>query len=220
MKKKKFEQIVFKNMPMINLRDEKIERYFIQHFRNYDLGFAIIDRLAADNVTLQNREIFYHTSNDVINVAMQDLINGKFDVKKYAKIEPLDARIVVFHEKHGESYYIYTSREEFYKIFLKVLTERDEEDWYSDEYDKPVKDVDMTLDQINAIKDEKLKNFQMQRFKTYEREFKEYQEMLQMQKNIKKAIAEKNGRLALYVMEERRDGEYENFEIIEPQRVE
>lgn len=196
------------------MKEEKDEKYYIIADRTSQIGWTLMERVENGR-----KEIFYHTSKEVVETAYSDLKKGKFDPKKYSQnLEP-KIMIVKFEEKHGDLIYAYTSREEFYKIFLEVLSARYKEGWYSYKPKKPKKEIDMTLQQIEAITDESLKKFQLDRYKSYERELKEYNEFTQLNNDTEKAYKEKNAKLAYYVISERNDGEYEGFEIIAPERV-
>lgn len=193
---------------------EKDEKYYVIADRTSQIGWTLVERLEKGR-----KEIFYHTSKDVIETAFSDIKKGKFDAKKYSKVLEPKIMIVKFDEKHGELIYAYTSREEFYNIFLEVLTSRYEQKWYSYKLTKPKKDIDMSLDEIQALKDEKLKASALQRFNSFEKEMREYNEHMQLINDTDKAYKEKNARLAYDVLSERKDGEYEGFEIIKPERV-
>jgi hypothetical protein len=190
------------------------EKYYVIPERCSHIGFSLMERLEKGR-----KEIFYHTSKDVIEYAYKDILNGKFDAKKYPEITISDPKIIKFNEKHGDNYYIYTSREDFYNVFLDVFMDRYREGWYSYTIDKPKQEVTMTLEEINALPDETLKKFQLTRYKEYERELRDYNEFLQLKSDTEKAYKEKNAKLAYYVMHDRKDGEYEGFEIIEPNRA-
>jgi hypothetical protein len=191
------------------------EKYILVRERASQMGWSVIEKLE-----IGRKEVFYHTSKDVAELALQDLINEKFDPKKYPQITDSQPMIVKFEEKHGESFYVYTNREEFFKIFLEVLIYRFENGWYDYDIDKPKQEVKMSLEEINALTDEKLKKFQLDRFKQQERDMREYNEFMQLKKDTETAFKKKNARLAYFVLDERKDGEYEKFEIIKPQRVE
>src|SRR6185369_17111484 len=102
------------------------DRYLLGHFI-YDTGEDYSKRSNTDRI-----ELFYHTDAAVAQQAFNDVVNGKFNAKKYAKIQKQKLQLIVkFEEKHGDMYYVYTSREEFYKIFYTVFKERYENDgWY------------------------------------------------------------------------------------------
>jgi hypothetical protein len=191
------------------------ERYYIVPDRITQIGFSIIERLEDGR-----KEVFYHTSKSVVNEACEDLLKGKFELNWYNnKYPPLDkdkVMIVRFIEKHGDLYYVYNTREEFYKIFLEVLIERHGQGWYHYSVDKPKQEVTMTVTEIGAIEDLKLRKFQMDRFLQQEREMQEYKEHMQLVESTERAVKEKNAKLAERVMSARKDGEYEGYEIIEP----
>lgn len=190
------------------------EKYYTIPERNSQIGFTLIERLEKGR-----KELFYHTSKDVIELALQHVKKGVFDPKKYPAITESQAMIVKFEEKHGDLYYVYNSREEFYKIFLEVLISRYDQGWYNYTMNKPKQEVTMTLEEISALTDEKLKAFQYQRFEKYERDMREYNEFVQLQKETEQAYKNKDAKLAYFVLLDRKGGEYEGFEIIEPQRV-
>ena len=189
------------------------------------MGSFVYDEFADGDAVAKRREVFYHTDPDVAKLAFQDLIKGKFDAKKYKKIGELPAQIVKFEEKHGETFYVYTSREQFYRIFLSVFMDRYKDNWFDfDDVDEPqqpmsVNNTPLTDDDVNAIGDKKLQAFQRERLVEFKNDLKEYEKMKIEQEIVERILEEQNGQLALTFMEKRRNCEYENFEIIEPEIV-
>lgn len=200
----------------------EVEKYLL-HRVQPDLGWAITDRE-------QNKEIFYHTNEEVVEKMFNDVLEHKlndkneYDLKFYAKLTstvPLEVRprIIMFEEKHSNRHFVYSTREEFYAIMLYVLTERFESgDWY---WEPEAPDaMEMALDEIEKIKNVATKEFALEKYHDYQRELKEFEKENRLYKNIEKAVNEKDGKLAYIVMVDRRKHEYENFETIEPESLE
>jgi len=197
------------------------DRYLLGHFI-YDTGEDYSKRSNTDRI-----ELFYHTDAAVAQQAFNDVVNGKFNAKKYAKIQKQKLQLIVkFEEKHGDMYYVYTSREEFYKIFYTVFKERYENDgWYDFDVEKPKQPLNtnnkpLTERDIANVTDGDLRNFQIKRLREYEAALKEYEKSSNEERFAKEILKTKSGKMALLFMEKRRNYEYEQYEIIVPQKYE
>lgn len=200
----------------------EVEKYLL-HRVQPDLGYALKDRE-------RDIEIFYHTDEKIVQQVLTDILEHRLDVSidENLKLFPYlyspnnienRARIVMFDEKHSQRHFIYNNRAEFYAIMLFVLIERFESgDWYF-EGDMP-EEMEMSLDEIEKIKDQATKDFALEKYHNYQRELKDYQKENQQYLNIEKAVQEKNGQIAYNIMASRRNYEYENFETIEPESLE
>jgi hypothetical protein len=200
----------------LNCKPEKLEeKYFLRKDRTTQIGWSIIEI-----VEKAHKEVFYHTSKSVIELAVQDLREGKFELNwrnnKYPPLDKDKVMIIKFNEKYGDNYFVYRSREEFYKIFLDTLVDRYDQGWYHYNVNEPKQEITMTVAEIGAIEDLKLRKFQMDRFLEQEKEMRDYKEHMQLVENTERAYKEKNPKLAYQVLSERKDGEYEGYEIIEP----
>lgn len=131
-------------------------------------------------------------------------------------------QLIIFHEKHGDGYYLVESREAEEKMFLQVLEERNQYGWYKWMKDyKPCRHTNdpvptYTKEDIMAMPDsmETEKKRLLAEFSKWEREEKEAQKIRTDWEKIQKTIQEKNGKMANYLLDEFRDGEYDGFEYV------
>jgi hypothetical protein len=126
-----------------------------------------------------------------------------------------DPQIVVFNEKHGDRHYIIRSAEDFEKICLSLVKERNEFSWYS-WLDNPTEPVapSFTKESIDTLPLE----FQAEAKKSWERYNKllsEYKETKSLFDLREKALS---GDLsaAADLIDELRGDEYGGYEIVSP----
>lgn len=126
-----------------------------------------------------------------------------------------DPQIVVFNEKHGDLHYIIYSADDFRKICLSLVKERNQYGWYSHfEYEKMPVIPTFTKESISTLPTE----FQVEATKTwlkYERDMKSYKEFQSLTELLKKAL-DGDGYAAAELIEEMNGGEYEGYEIVSP----
>lgn len=132
---------------------------------------------------------------------------------KFTKTYP---QLVVFHEKHGDNFYLVESREAESKMFLEVLKDRFSIGWYS--WMKNHKPYGMkppyTKDDIEKMPDSmgsEKKKYLLELSK-WEREESESQGINNDYQLILKAIETNDGLIAEKIIREYSDGEYDGFE--------
>jgi len=126
-----------------------------------------------------------------------------------------EPQIVVFKEKHGDRNYIIYTADDFRKICLSLVKERNQYGWYSHfEYEKMPVIPTFTKESITTLPTE----FQAEATKTwskYERDMKNYKEFQSLIELKKKAL-DGDGYAAAELIEEMNSGEYEGYEIVTP----
>lgn len=153
-------------------------------------------------------------------------------------------KIVIFKEKHGDRYFDATDEKELNKVFLLMLRERKAMGYYYEpdpdypvEWEEAMKVPDDTLNTLpEGIRDQ---IFRLRKaYKRLEREtridrewFRLANELLAMPKaeaenhvhtwtvNLSTGPKKKEKLMATFLMDCRKDGEYEGFEIIELETV-
>jgi len=133
--------------------------------------------------------------------------------------KPYTPKLLKFEEKHGDRYYLLTSLEQAKTVYLKVLTERFDEDWYTwmKNY-KPYELVKLEFTQkdIDELKDSLgVKNQLTKQLQDYERKLDEQEETRELYKSIESAVKEKNGVKAESILRDLKDGEYEGMVLID-----
>lgn len=209
----------FKNMPTYSFRGQEMPQYRIFNQKQWNLGFVVYDETGANGVP---KEIFYHTSETVAEKFIEEFIKDNSNAvalgKKLLKetpLTPLPPQIIKFEEKHGDANYLYTSREQFYRIFLTVFLERYNEGWYEEEIEEPVNDVKQTPAEIEEIEDKEYRELLKTRLKKFERKLVEYNEAKRRLSYVERAVKENSGQIAFSIMRERDGAEYEGFEKLD-----
>jgi hypothetical protein len=124
-------------------------------------------------------------------------------------------KIIIVKGKHSKEHYVVYKIEEFYKLCKYIMLYRDELGYYYYERSERAK-FSMTVDEINSIKDEEIKNFALSKYRDYKKllliDMKETEE----EKLYKLAKKDKTGKYAADLLMYRSDYEYERIEIIQP----
>ena len=126
-------------------------------------------------------------------------------------------QIVIFHEKHGDRYFVSNSQKDLEAVALKVVLERDGEGyWY---YFDSEKSTEPKVSKADGLKlGGRLKEASVLEWIDYERNLREYNYEQKDKETLQKIKTEKNGELALKFLRSRRDAEYEGFDIEEPEK--
>lgn len=127
-------------------------------------------------------------------------------------------QLFVFNEKHGDRYIMVHSPEAEEKMFLKVLTERNQQGWYSWMKDyKPYGDAPKysreDIDKMPESMEFEKKRF-MQELTRWEKLEKEADNIRNDWSRIQKAIQKNDGKLAYRLIDTYRDSEYEGYERV------
>lgn len=170
------------------------------------------------------KEIFRHADHGVVKQAQRDYVetknnpNLKFKVSNYPQKAP-GTKIIMFEEKHTNRYFEYNSVEKFYKIFLKIFNERYEQGWFKyGEVNKP-KSLKMSVEEINALKDEDVKKIAQDKYDEYQRELKQYEQYRKFNETVERVSKEQDAPAAYSILRGRNGYEYEKFEIIETESI-
>lgn len=122
--------------------------------------------------------------------------------------------LLVFNEKHGDRYFNVPNDEALFAAALKIVTERFEQGyWYvePEENEKPAA-PDFTKEQIATLP-ESMREAAQKKLREYERSLHDYNELVDGYARIKKAVDEKDGRVAWEVIRDRCDAEYEGYAL-------
>jgi len=165
--------------------------------------------LAKDFEKLVTEKINSSMTPDEVHSNFKSIPCTTYDKKEF---EP---RIVVFKEKHGDRHYIIHSSDDFRKICLSLVKERNQYGWYSHlEYEKEPVIPTFTKESISTLPTE----FQAEATKTwtkYERDMKTYKELQSLIELRKKAL-DGDGYSAAEFIKEMDHSEYEGYEIVTP----
>ena len=143
--------------------------------------------------------------------------------------EGSDQRIMIFHEKHGDAYFMARTAQEACDVCLNILTERYNEDdpaWYSasvgmdearERLDKltPPDHEEDCIDMLPTCLHEEFKA----KWDTHRKEKGRYEESIAWYTTVRSTIELKDAALAYKIMHSRRDYEYEGFEFVDPEVV-
>jgi hypothetical protein len=134
-----------------------------------------------------------------------------FDQRQVGRLHPNS--LLVVKEKHGDRYFAVPTLEALYRVALSLIQERFESDYfYEPEEFEPSEDFpkeELTKIKKSPYGEEFLKNYQTnaQRKEDHDAEAKDYVQ-------IETAIKDKDGRLAWYIVINRKFCEYEGYELI------
>lgn len=120
--------------------------------------------------------------------------------------------LLVFKEKHGERYFYIPDDAALFGACLKVVTERLEQDWYPEPDGVVPKAPDFTREQIATLP-ESMRAEATAKLRAYDRDVEAFNEELADFAKIKKAVDEKNGRLAWGIIRDRARAEYEGYDL-------
>jgi len=146
-------------------------------------------------------------------------------------------KIMIFEEKHGNRYFDVSTEELLHKVSLKMLSIRVEDGYFeTEEYwvrliennKQKIEELGSLLDKLGVDKDRPLFEFgstaegdatstfinntirELNRYKRYVTEYgRDYEDL----RVAKSAIKEQDGERAYYILDCRRDYEYEGFDI-------
>ena len=184
-------------------------------------GFKYGKTIRSVSNTFPTKELaknFEKIVTEKINSSMTpDEVHSTFKsipCQTYDKKE-FEPQIVVFKEKHGDRHYIIYSADDFRKICLSLVKERNQYGWYSHlEYQKEPVVPTFTKESISTLPTE----FQAEATKNwsrYEKDMKTYKEFQSLIELRKKAL-EGDGYSAAEFIQEMNDGEYDGYEIVQP----
>jgi hypothetical protein len=120
---------------------------------------------------------------------------------------------MVLTEKHGERYFLIDGPDTLGKACLKMLNERNDDEWYWNPGEFKV-DAELEALDPNTLP-ERLREQVTREKKTYLRKKREHAEAAAAYKRIEQAIAQEDGLLAFEILESRSDYEYERFELVD-----
>ena len=136
--------------------------------------------------------------------------------------------ILVFTEKHGNMMYIVHNEEELHKACCNVIKERIKDGYWYGLPDIPDNITGFkTKDEIEALPDGTIKNQALREWDSYERSIRYYNEAVDFEKALKKAIEyDFNPKdsywvrgQAYHALNDRSDCEYEGIELRTPSKV-
>ena len=142
--------------------------------------------------------------NDGVDVAVVDAPRQTFN------------QVVKFKEKHSDRYFYVPTFEDLCKVAIKIFKERvDEGYWYDfDDLEEPEK-PDISKEKIAELKNTRLKTAAEQAWVRYENELKYRAESLREKQFYEKALKDKTGAIVLQFLTDRKDSEYESWEMID-----
>ena len=186
----------------------------------FEYGYYIMDKKVRYNLHNGPKILWRGGSLERAKQVEQMLINGK----KIPKNEPevRTGRIIVFKEKHGNSSYYVPTIEDLEKVALEILKERNKNGWFYEPV-PPSNDIialskRKEMDFVNLNLSEHTIKEISKEIETAKRNIKYYNEDIVLYNKTQKALKTENSRLALSIIEERHDlnYEYETYEIIDP----
>jgi hypothetical protein len=174
-----------------------------------DFEKVVCEKLGCSPMKSAVDKINSSMTPDEVHSIFKSIPCPTYDKKEF---EP---QIVVFKEKHGDLHYIIHSADDFRKICLSLVKERNEYGWYSHlEYQKEPVVPTFTKESISTLPTE----FQAEATKTwsrYEKDMKTYKEFQSLIELRKKAL-DGDGYSAAEFIQEMNSGEYGGYEIIQP----
>lgn len=167
------------------------------------------EELAKEFEKIVKEKINSSMTPDEVHSAFKSIPCQTYDKKDF---EP---QIVIFKEKYGDRHYIIQSADDFRKICISLVKERNQYGWYSHlEYQKEPVVPTFTKESISTLPTE----FQAEATKTwskYEKDMKAYKEFQYLIELRKKAL-EGDGYSAAEFIQKMNGGEYEGYEIVQP----
>jgi hypothetical protein len=121
--------------------------------------------------------------------------------------------IVIFHEKHGDRHFIVNTMQELEKVALKIVLERNEEGWYSFDYDQPV-EPKVSVEDAKKLGMASVVAAVEREWSDYKYSKKQYEDGIRLKAALDKIEENKDGAVALQFLNSMKDGEYEAFEVI------
>ena len=123
--------------------------------------------------------------------------------------------LLILKEKHGNRYFYVPTFEHLCKAALKVVLERNEQGyWYdfSEELDEDEK-PEISKEDLEKMKDGPIKMVGLKEWEHYESKLDHKPKLIKGKKLLDKVIEDNDLLSALQFLEDRRDYEYEGFEI-------
>jgi hypothetical protein len=121
-------------------------------------------------------------------------------------------KLLILHEKHVTWHFLVKNDEDLFRVALSVVRGRQKQGWwYGKPAEKPTnpgftsEDVKKLPDSLRAEAQRKLRN--------YEQALDRWHDDNQLHLDIRKCLAENDGRLAWQILRDRSDGEYERVQI-------
>lgn len=210
----------------------KVEFYFVNG--QYQIGYAVrlITETPGEKKTLIHRSIKgpFPTKNQAKewNESIQSHLTAKTPVELHEQFRALEIpvfsktdfkpQIAIFKEKHGDRHYLIYTKQDFEKVCLNLIKERNSYGYYS--HINGVKEPiapSYTKESISTLPVE-LQKEATNAWVKYEREFKWFKEATELFELKQKAL-NGDGSAAASFIGEMRGNEYEEYEIIEPEIV-
>ena len=184
-------------------------------------GFGYWLGVYRGNLEKPQRTQFDHL-NEEEALKLQQRFNSQFDYEPIAGIDyhPQNfEQIVVFKEKHGDRHFIVHNRGELEKVALKIVLERNEEGWYSFEYEKPT-EPKMSVEDAKKLGMDGVVAAVEREWSNYKYSKKQYDDGIKLKAALEKIEKEKDGAVALQFLNDMKGGEYEAFEVISSESFE
>lgn len=180
--------------------------YFVRRAR-WGFGFEV-----CANTDLKKR---YTTPDEKQAKKVLDMLNaGKSLEELPAPSDKWEYRLVIFKEKHGNSYFLVKTLEEFGKIALKIFTQRRKQKWYYDFSEVQEKrEEPLSEEQINALPTEKLKKVARESNANILSNATYYRDLERQKKMYDIIVEKKDPDVALRFLDSRRTWEYESFDV-------
>lgn len=191
------------------------DKFFVR--RNlYHFGYDLCERFFKPNGHIDYVKSLFHLASEKEAIKGCSLLNNnkKFIPDKEQKFNPV---ILNLKEKHSDKTFLLYSITELYDVSLSILNERFLSGWYYDVelelIDKNFKVIEPEiLDKLN----DSMKKSYLDSVKEFEKNKSQAQEIHKQYLEIKKAINEGNGEMALLILKERsRENEYEEIEFVD-----
>lgn len=165
--------------------------------------------LAKDFEKIVTTRINSSMSVDEIHSTFKSIPSPTFDKKDF------ETRILIFREKYGNEHYIVRAPEDFEKVCISKVKERNDERWYShlDSQKEPQK-PSFTKDNISTLPVE-LQPEATKTWNNYVRDMKTWKEFQSLVQLRDKALSG-NGPSASEFIQLMNSGEYEGYEIVTP----
>lgn len=197
----------------------KYGAYYYCHQDRHGFGYFI----GSYRVNLENPR---RTGIDHLTEEEAKKLVKRFNSEKdYEPIRDIDYHpqefeiIALFKEKYGDRYFIVHTRQDLEKVALKIVLEREEQNWYDFDYEKPTEPT-LTIEVAEKFGMSGVAAATKQEWETYKYNKKQYERGIVLKSALEKIIKEKDGKTALQFLQELKGGEYEAFEIISGESLE
>ena len=174
-----------------------------------DFENLVCEKLGCKPLRSYSEKVISSMTPEEVHETFKSIPCPTYDKKEF---EP---QIVVFKEKHGDRHYIIYSGDDFRKICLSLVKERNEYGWYSHlDYQKQPQTPSFTKESISTLPVE----FQAEATKTwnnYVRDMKTWKDFQSLIELRKKAL-DGDGFAAADLIQQMNGGEYEGYEVVTP----